>query len=108
MKAQAKKSIHFCESSTLWPKFESQKLQLHLGGAEPLLENQCLLLNFWKTLFCSNFGRTKNLIFAQKTVHFQRFLLLSYMEYIESIGFTPKILIFFAKIMFLPIKSYKT
>jgi hypothetical protein len=38
------------------------------------------------------------------------FLLSSYMEYIESIGFTPKILknFFFAQIMFLPIKSHKT
>jgi hypothetical protein len=31
------------------------------------------------------------------------------MEYIESIGFTPKNLkFFFAQIMFLPIKSHKT
>jgi hypothetical protein len=31
------------------------------------------------------------------------------MEYIENIGSTPKILkIFFAQIMFLPIKSHKT
>jgi hypothetical protein len=31
---------------------------------------------------------------------YEQLLLSSYMEYIESIGFIPKILIFFAQIMF--------